>query len=164
VIEDQMPVANEELKAKIETDFKDKISSAAVSAQKEVIVVSKPEAYLSLCRDLRDKPPYDFQHLSCLTAVDYPKENKITVVCHLWSYKTLTQLTVKLEVDRNNPKAPSVENIWKSANWFEREVFDLYGVTFEGHSDLRRIMMPEDYKKYPLRKDFTDDGFIVKPN
>lgn len=159
-----MPVANEELKAKIETDFKDKVHSASVSAQKEVIVVAKPESYVTLCRNLRDDPQYAFQHLSCLTAVDYPKENKITIVCHLWSYRTKTQLTLKLDTDRNNPKAPSLENVWKSANWFEREVYDLYGITFEGHPDLRRIMMPEDYAKYPLRKDFTDDGFIIKPN
>ncbi|HEY5039089.1 MAG TPA: NADH-quinone oxidoreductase subunit C [bacterium] len=159
-----MPITNDELKSKIESDFKDKIQSATVSAQKEVLVIVKPEAYVSLCRDLRDKPEYTFQHLSCLTAVDYIKENKIMIVCHLWSYKYCVQLTLKLELDRNNPKAPTLENVWKSANWFEREVFDLYGVVFEGHSDLRRIMMPEDYKKYPLRKDFTDDGFIVKPN
>ncbi len=157
-------MTNEELKTKIESDFKDKILSATISGQREVIVVIKPEAYLSVCQSLRDKNEYTFQHLSCLTAVDYPKENKITVVCHLWSYKYAHQLTVKLDVDRTNPKAPTLENIWKSANWFEREVFDLYGVTFEGHSDLRRIMMPEDYTKFPLRKDFTDDGFIVKPN
>ena len=81
--------------------------------------------------------------------MDYPKENKITVVCHLWSYRKCHQATVKLELDRTNPKAPTLENVWKSANWFEREVFDLYGVIFEGHSDLRRIMMPEDYPSIP---------------
>lgn len=157
-------MTNEELKTKIETEFKDRILSAVVSAQKEVIVTAKPEAYVSLCRDLRDKPDYRFDHLSCLTAVDYPKENKITVVCHLWSYPKKIQMTLKLDTDRANPKAPTLEGVWKSADWLEREVFDLYGVTFEGHPDLRRIMMPEDYTKYPLRKDFTDDGFIVKPN
>lgn len=157
-------MTNDELKSKIESDFKEKIQSAAISSQKEVIVVVKPEAYVSLCRDLKSKPDCDFQHLSCLTAVDYPKENKITVVCHLWSYQKCHQLTLKLELDRANPKAPTLETVWKSANWFEREVFDLYGVSFEGHSDLRRIMMPEDYVKFPLRKDFTDDGFIIKPN
>lgn len=157
-------MTNEELKSKLESDFKDKLQSVVVSPQKEVIVTVKAESYLPVCRELRNAPGYDFQHLSCLTAVDYPKENKITVVCHLWSYKTCTQMTLKLEVDRANPKAPTLENVWKGANWLEREVFDLYGVVFEGHSDLRRIMMPEDYKKYPLRKDFTDDGFIIKPN
>ena len=154
----------EDLKAKIEADFPDKIQSAVVSLRKEVIVTARPEAYVSLCRGLRDRPEYGFQHLSCLTAVDYIKDNKITVVCHLWSYSTHAQMTVKLDVDRAAPQAPTLENVWKSANWFEREVFDLYGVVFEGHSDLRRIMMPDDYTKHPLRKDFTDDGFIVKPN
>lgn len=157
-------MTNEELKSKLESDFQDKLQSVALSAQKEVIAVVKPEAYLSLCGELRTRPDYDFQHLSCLTAGDYPKENKITVVSHLWSYKTCSQLTLKLDVDRANPKAPTLEKLWKSADWFEREVFDLYGVVFEGHPDLRRIMMPEDYQKFPLRKDFTDDGFIVKPN
>jgi len=157
-------MTNDELKSKIENDFKDQILSVAISAQKEVIVTAKADSYLSLCEKLKNKPEYAFDHLSCLTAVDYIKENKITIVNHLWSYSKCHQLTVKLDTDRANSKAPTVENIWKSANWFEREVFDLYGVTFEGHSDLRRIMMPEDYLKYPLRKDFTDDGFIVKPN
>ena len=157
-------MSNDEMKTKIEADFKDKIQSAAVSAQKEVIVVAKAESYIALCQDLKAKPDFDFQHLSCLTAVDYPKDNKITVVCHLWSYHKCHQLTLKVDVDRANPKIPTVETVWKAANWFEREVFDLYGVVFEGHSDLRRIMMPEDYTKFPLRKDFTDDGFIIKPN
>jgi NADH-quinone oxidoreductase subunit C len=154
----------EELKNKIEADFKEKIVSVVLSAQKEVLITAKPEAYVSLCQDLKDKPEYSFRHLSCLTAVDYIKDNKITVVNHLWSYNKCHQVTIKLDVDRANAKAPTLENVWKSANWFEREVFDLYGITFEGHSDLRRIMMPDDYVKYPLRKDFTDDGFIVKPN
>jgi NADH-quinone oxidoreductase subunit C len=157
-------MTNEELKSRIEADFKDKIQSVVLSAQKEVIVLAKPGDYLSLCQGLKDQPEFAFQHLSCLTAVDYIKENKITVVSHLWSYQKCHQVTVKVDTDRVQPRVPTLENIWKSANWFEREVFDLYGVLFEGHSDLRRIMMPEDYLKYPLRKDFTDDGFIVKPN
>src|SRR5689334_5802642 len=99
-----MPVANEELKTKIESDFKDKVLSVAVSAQKEVILTVKPENYIAVCKELRDNPFYNFQHLSCLTAVDYPKENKITVVCHLWSYKSCTQLTLKVDTDRANPK------------------------------------------------------------
>jgi NADH-quinone oxidoreductase subunit C len=154
----------EELKTKVETSYSDKVLSVSVSAQKELIVFAKAESYISLCQSLKESKDFSFQHLSCLTAVDYPKDNKITIVCHLWSYQRCHQMTLKLDADRNNPKAPTLENVWKSANWFEREVYDLYGVVFEGHSDLRRIMMPEDYTKYPLRKDFADDGFIVKPN
>jgi NADH-quinone oxidoreductase subunit C len=156
-------MSNEELKNKLETDFSDSAQSVVLSAQGEVILTAKPEAYLSVAQSLKEKIEYGFDHLSSLTAVDYPKENKFTVVSHLWSYKHKNQLTLKLDVPRLAPQAPTLENIWKSANWFEREVFDLYGVVFEGHSDLRRIMMPDDYVKFPLRKDFSDDGFIVKP-
>ncbi len=157
-------MTNEDLKNKVETDFKDSILSVALSPQGEVIITSKSETYLFLAKSLKENNEFDFDHLSNLTAVDYPKENKITVVSHLWSYKKKHQLTLKLDVPRATPLAPTLENIWKSANWLEREVFDLYGVIFDGHSDLRRIMMPDDYLKYPLRKDFSDDGFIVKPN
>ncbi len=154
----------EELKSSLERDFAGSLASVAVTPQKEVLAVVKAESYVDFCRSLRDRKDYGFGHLSCLTAVDYPAANKITVVCHFWSYEHRHQLTVKLDVDRGQPKAPSLDGLWKSADWFEREVFDLYGVVFEGHPNLRRIMMPDDYKKFPLRKDFTDDGFIVKPN
>lgn len=156
-------MTSEELKNKIEADFKDSALSVVLSPQGEVILTAKPDAYLSLAQSLKEKTEYAFDHLSSLTAVDYPKENKFIVVSHLWSYQQKNQLTLKLDVSRTTPRAPTLENIWKSANWLEREVFDLYGVVFEGHSDLRRIMMPDDYLKYPLRKDFSDDGFIVKP-
>jgi NADH-quinone oxidoreductase subunit C len=154
----------EELKTKIEADLKDLFASLALSAQGEAIVYAEPETYLALARALKETKDFAFDHLSNLTAVDYPKENKITVVSHLWSYTHRHQLTLKLDVSRAAPQAPTLENLWRSANWLEREVFDLYGVAFEGHSDLRRIMMPDDYTKYPLRKDFSDDGFIVKPS
>ena len=154
----------DELKAKIEADFQGQVLTVALSAQKEVVVTAKPESYHELCLQLRDREDLSFQHLSCLTAVDYPKDNKITLVDHLWSYRHSHQITLKVDLPRDNPRASTVENVWKSANWMEREVYDLYGVTFEGHPDLRRIMMPEDYQKFPLRKDFSDDGFIIKPN
>jgi NADH-quinone oxidoreductase subunit C len=157
-------MTNEELKSKIEVDFKDGFQSVAISAQKEVVVTVSLAQYIPLCKSLKDKSGYELNHLSNLTAIDYPKENKITVVSHLWSYKNCFQLTIKVDADRLNPSVPTLVPVWNSANWFEREVFDLYGVIFEGHPNLRRIMMPDDYTKFPLRKDFADDGFIVKPS
>ncbi len=157
-------MTNEELKSKIETDFKDQLLSVLITAQKEVVVTVSSVQYLNLCKQLRDKVGYEMNHLSSLTAVDYPKDNKIMVVSHLWSYKNCFQLTVKVDVDRANPTISTLFSVWGSANWFEREVYDLYGVVFESHPNLRRIMMPDDYQKFPLRKDFADDGFIVKPS
>lgn len=105
---------------------------------------------------LRDDAALKFDVLSDLTAVDLPKEDVIQVVYHLYSYESRTQIVVKADLDRAAPRIATVEDIWKVANWFEREVFDLFGVLFEGHSDLRRILLPEDWVGYPLRKDFVE--------
>ena len=105
---------------------------------------------------LRDDAALKFDVLSDLTAVDFPKEDVIQVVYHLYSYGSRTQVVVKADLDRGAPRIATVEDIWKVANWFEREVFDLFGVLFEGHSDLRRILLPEDWVGYPLRKDFVE--------
>jgi NADH-quinone oxidoreductase subunit C len=113
-----------------------------------------PEPYLfaesQAIADLR------FEVLSDQTAVDWPKEEKIQLVYHLYSYTCKHQIVLKIDLPRDNPKIGSVEDIWKVANWFEREIFDLFGVIFEGHSDLRRILLPEDWEGYPLRKDYIE--------
>ena len=116
----------------------------------------KPDNLKQVCLALRDDDALKFDVLSDLTAVDFPKENVIQVVYHLYSYGPRHQIVIKADVDRDAPRIPTVEDIWKVANWFEREVFDLFGVVFEGHSDLRRILLPEDWVGYPLRKDFVE--------
>ena len=85
----------------------------------------------------------DFEVLSDLTALDWPKEEKIQVVYHLFSYKHNHQIVLKVDLPRDNPKIATVEGLWKVANWFEAEIYDLFGVIFDGHSDLSRIMLPE---------------------
>jgi NADH-quinone oxidoreductase subunit C len=112
---------------------------------------------VEVCRFLRDSGGLNFEVLSDLTAVDWPKEEKIQVVFHLFSYAKNHQIVLKVDLPRANPKIATVEGVWKVANWFEREAYDLFGVIFEGHSDLRRIMLPEDWVGYPLRKDFVEE-------
>lgn len=114
------------------------------------------QSIVEVCRYLRDEPELKFEVLSDLTAVDVPKENKIQVVYHLFSYAQRHQIVLKVDLPREQPRISTVENVWKAANWFEREVFDLFGVDFEGHSDLRRIMLPEDWVGHPLRKDYVE--------
>ena len=109
-----------------------------------------------VCLALRDDGALKFSVLSDLTAVDLPTGNVIQVVYHLYSYEPPQQIVIKADVDRDEPRIVTVEDVWKVANWFEREVFDLFGVLFEGHSDLRRILLPEDWVGYPLRKDFVE--------
>lgn len=114
------------------------------------------EAIVEICRFLRDGAGLQFEVLSDLTALDWPKEEKLQIVYHLFSYSQCHQAVIKVDLPRDNPNISTVEEIWKVANWFEREVYDLFGVVFDGHSDLRRIMLPEDWTGYPLRKDYVE--------
>lgn len=111
---------------------------------------------VDVCRFLRDEAALNFEVLSDLTALDWPKEEKIQVVYHLYSYTHKHQIVLKVDLPRANPKLATVEGVWKVANWFEREVYDLFGVIFEHHSDLRRIMLPDDWVGFPLRKDYVE--------
>ncbi len=110
-----------------------------------------------VCICLRDDPELKFEILSDLTGLDFPKENKIQVVYHLHSYSLRHQIVLKVDLPREEPRIATMETVWKVANWLEREAFDLFGIIFEGHSDLRRIMLPEDWKGHPLRKDYLEE-------
>ena len=116
----------------------------------------EPQLIVEVCRYLRDDPELTFEVLSDLTALDLPKDNKLQVVYHLYSYSRRHQIVLKVDLSREEPRVFTMEGVWKAANWFEREVFDLFGIMFEGHSDLRRIMLPEDWVGHPLRKDYVE--------
>lgn len=122
----------------------------------EPYLLVEPHAIVDICRFLRDQADLNFEVLSDETAVDWPKEEKIQLVYHLYSYTGRHQIVLKVDLARDNPKIATIENVWKIANWFEREIFDLFGVIFEGHSDPRRILLPEDWVGYPLRKDYIE--------
>ena len=114
-------------------------------------------------------PDLSFDNLMCLSAVDYPKAEppRFEVVYHLWSYRHAHGFVLKVFLPREDARVPTVEGTWGVANWHEREAYDLFGIVFEGHSDLRRILLPDDWTGYPLRKDWVDpdfyNGLHVKP-
>jgi len=120
----------------------------------EVSGVVASEQILAAMTALRDEFGYD--QLVDVTAVDYwPKEEpRFHIVYHLRSLQAALILCLRVPLSGNFPVHPSVEGIYPSANWFEREVYDMFGVTFSGHSDLRRIIMPADWQGHPLRKDY----------
>ncbi len=124
----------------------------------DAFCVVKPERIVEVCRFLASEPGIEIDFLEDLTAVDWPKRNVIEVVYHLLSYRHRHSIVLKVETDRAAPVVHTVEAIWKTANWFEREVYDLFGVTFTGHPDLRRIMLPDDWVGHPLRKDYQEAG------
>ncbi len=140
---------------RLEGEFPGKVSAFQGDVFDPCFHVEAP-AIVDVCRRLRDDAELQFEVLSDLTALDLPKENKLQIVYHLYSYSRRHRIVVKVDLPREEPRVPTVEDVWKVANWFEREVFDLFGVIFEGHSDLRRILLPEDWVGHPLRKDYVE--------
>ena len=104
------------------------------------------------------KAELGFDCLLNLSGVDWPKRNEIEIVYHLYSYSKRHDFVLKVKLDRAAPSVPSLESVWKSADWLEREQYDLLGIEFRGHPDLRRIMMPDDWVGHPLRKDYKEQA------
>jgi NADH-quinone oxidoreductase subunit C len=125
--------------------------------RQELMLEIAAERIVSACRYL--KAEQQFVRLSTVTAVDwYPEEPRFEVVYHLHSPERNERLRLKCRISGENPEIDSVTVIWRGANWYERETFDLFGIRFRNHPDLRRIMMPEDWEGYPLRKDYPVTG------
>ena len=115
-----------------------------------------PDRIDEVAKLLCTQPELAFDCLSNLSGVDYPEKGYIQVVYHFRSYVHAHSLVLKVNADREAPRVKTVEGSWPAANWLEREVYDLLGVEFLGHSDLRRILMPEDWVGHPLRKDYVE--------
>jgi len=127
----------------------------------EQTIVLHPEHLVAVCTYLQKQLEYTF--LSSVTAVDWPERiPRYDVVYHLLSIPRRSELRLKVRVGmrgEEHPTVPTVTVVWPGANWYEREVYDLFGITFTGHPDLRRILMPIDWTTYPLRKDYPLTGF-----
>lgn len=126
----------------------------------ELTVYVKPGRLLRACEFLRDAPELAFKYLSDVTAVDrYPNEPRFEAVYHLLSHLLNQRLRLKVRLPGEDSRIASVVPIWPAANAFEREVFDLFGIFFEGHPFLRRLLLPEDWEGHPLRKDYPTEGY-----
>lgn len=113
---------------------------------------------LSVCRLLKDSDRFGLDYLANLTAVDYPPEQRMDVIYHLYSMQQKHgPVVLKVKLPRASPIVDSVTPLWRGAEFQEREVYDLYGVTFTGHPDLRRILMWDGFKGHPMRKDYVPE-------
>jgi len=148
--------------------FGEKITAFQADTLQPWAVVA-PEAIADVAAFCKADPDLAFDNLMCLSAVDYNKETppRMEVVYHLFSYEHRHVFVLKVMLPREDPVLPTVEGVWGVANWHEREAYDLFGITFTGHSDMRRILLPDDWEGYPLRKDWVDpdfyNGMHVKP-
>ena len=123
----------------------------------ELTLEIAPERIVLVCAYLKNQQ--QFPRVSTVTAVDwFPQEPRFEVVYHLHSPSTNQRLRLKCRLPGENAQIESVTSVWRGANWYERETFDLFGIRFRNHPDLRRIMLPEDWEGHPLRKDYPVTG------
>jgi len=121
----------------------------------EITVVVTRDKILDVAGLLRRDPVLDYDFLSDICGVDWPgRAERFEIVYHLYSLKHNSRLRVKVKLREDDPRLPSVTEVWPTANWHEREAFDMFGIEFTGHPDLRRILNPDDFKGFPYRKDF----------
>lgn len=115
------------------------------------------ELLVLVMTELQQNPSTYFDQLSCVTGLDNgPEPGTMEVIYTLYSIPFNQSLMIKVVLPRENPEVESLASVWKSANWMEREVFDMYGIKFLNHPDLRRILMPGDWEGFPLRKDYVE--------
>jgi NADH-quinone oxidoreductase subunit C len=128
---------------------------AAHGADKHPRVHVEAGAWRTLAELLYHEPQLRFDWLACLSGVDYVAQDKLAVVYDLWSTQWKHRLAVKVFCPRQQPHVPSVCDLWRAADWHEREAYDLLGIIFDGHPDLRRILCADDWEGHPLRKDYV---------
>lgn len=140
---------------RIEQLIRDKFPEAIQESQDLAGVPTffvRADDIVGVCSFLKDTPELGFDYLMSLTAVDRPEN--FEVVYHLYSIPNKHYVTLKAKIGREKPLIASVYPVWLAADWQEREVYDMFGIEFEGHPDLRRILLEEDFEGFPLRKDF----------
>jgi len=126
----------------------------------EMTIVVERSTIREACALLRDHADCPFNYISDVTCVDwYPAEPRFEVVYHLLSIPKQERVRLKVRLNGDSPAVESVTSVWPGANYFEREVFDLFGIRFSGHPYLRRIQMPENWEGHPLRKDYPVEGY-----
>jgi len=138
---------------KLKAQFNDAILSAELQADMLCIHVKKEEIQ-NLFQFLRDDKELQFNFLTTLCGMHYPEKEQLGVVYHIHSFVNNQRIRIKTDTDINNPTIPTITTIWPSANWMERETFEFFGIQFEGHPNLVRILNVDDFAGFPLRKDF----------
>lgn len=142
----------QEIYDNLKEEFGDSIIGLVSEPPSDDFINVEPESIVDICLYLRDGEGMKFDYLACLSGMDY--KDSFGVVYHLYSIEFNHRIALKVKLDKENPKIASVENVWKTADWHEREAYDMYGIIFDGHHNLIRILCPYDWEGYPLRKDY----------
>jgi NADH-quinone oxidoreductase subunit C len=152
----------EEIFQILKNNFPDSVFEYKTDQPTEPIIIIQAIVIDKVCEFLHSDPELKFDSLMNLSGVDENKENMISVYYHLESTSLKHKVILKVSTGREKPEIPSVVEIWKGADWHEREAYDLFGIIFLNHPDLRRILMPYDWEYgYPLRKDYENPEFYL---
>jgi|Deesub1362A_J573_1020465.scaffolds.fasta_scaffold00060_70 NADH-quinone oxidoreductase subunit C len=148
----------QEAASRIQEAFPDAVEEVSTFRGQTVVVLRK-EALLDAANFLKKEPDLAFDFLTMVCGVDYhPREPRFEVVYQLYSTQHCHRLRLKVRLPSESPSVPTVTGIWPTADWHERETYDLMGIRFEGHPDLRRLFLPEGWEGHPLRKDYPLRG------
>jgi NADH-quinone oxidoreductase subunit C len=142
----------------LKSAFEEGIGEPVTDKPVDPYMIINASSINAVCLFLRDEERLQFDYLNCLSGVDYDKDN-LAVVYHMSSFSLNHKLVIKVVVPKSEPKVPTVSDVWASAEWHEREAYDLIGLIFENHPDLRRILCPEDWEGHALRKDYKVPEF-----
>lgn len=141
----------------IKAQFGDAVLEAKLESVVDPFIKIQAEKIKDVSIFVHDNDQLRFDFLMCLSGLDL--KGKLGVTYNLYSMVHRHKITLKVEVPTETPNIPSVESVWKTANWHEREAFDMYGIQFLGHPDLRRMLLPDDWEGHPLRKDYEVPEF-----
>jgi len=145
-----------EIKSLIESELQGAVLGDDQTSTPQALFIQK-DHIVDVCNLLHTNEKTYFDSLSCLSGLDNgPEKNTMEVIYNLYSIPYDLHLMLKTELDRKNPLIDSVTEIWRTADWHEREAYDLLGIQFKGHPDLRRILLPDDWEGHPLRKDYVE--------
>ena len=144
----------QEIFEKLKKEYGEAIISLHNEPPSEPFIQVAPEKIFDICLYLRDGNGLMFDYLSCLSGMDYG--DNLGVVYHLYSVSLKHRISLKVSVPKDEPNVPTVERVWRTADWHEREAYDMFGVNFKGHHNLIRILCPYDWDGYPLRKDYVN--------
>lgn len=150
-------VTSQEIYDNLKAKFGEAIVEVKLDALQPWIKIA-PDKTKDIALFLRDEAPFQFDYLMCLSGVEY-NDGTLGTVYHLYSMAHNHKIVLRASCTKENPHIQSVSEVWGTANWHEREAFDLYGIVFSDHPDLRRILLPDDWEGYPLRKDYKVPEF-----
>jgi len=146
-------MTQQEIHARLRERFGDAIRDWQAPETGDACIRAAPEALHEVCAALRDEQDLRFDFLRLISSVD--RTECLSSVYHLYSYDHNHEAVLRVDLDRGNPRVASVTDLWPSAEWHEREAFDMMGILYEGNPNLKRILLPEDWAGYPLRKDYV---------